>query len=707
MSEFFEGMRLLEDGVGEDVAEDGDDKSIPSVAEHNGVPGDTPPLFFGEETCRAKFTLKATGTIIHVCGRNITACSRHGHRLHRSTGNMGAVGIYDTISAGNNHLDGILTTFRTAKAASLQLQEQRAINIAQVQGIVGLSGSSSGDEWTLTAEDLDDGQASAPRGSTGVRFSDPLLMAGAGDADLQEVSKPNDDDSSYEETTTEELQRKVDLLQAQLDAVDYGRFTAPHEPTIPTAPHAPRTSPPTLPIQSHSRSRSRAPAAFLAPVRPQFGRVPQVAAPTPMPTNVSNVSAPGSTAPPRYFAAFGMDDKSGFFSSYAMAVASMGPDASVVEFDGFEPAMAAVCKWREHHRSVSTVSTPQTLAPVGLSNAGVATVAGDGLARRRALVPGDEGYFPPVELLGPDPDMKQDDKLYGLGLSTDMKLRTAMAPSDVDDSVAKDLANAMLDVVSLPGTSQNSFGDFGVEDHVSDMSMMGGVLKDTLEELTQDRQGRERVKTDNTWKSASHTTLRSLRSGDMLEPRLNELLKLRGKLTKTYIRRVTGILEDSGFTAQRANVWAVSGYHARLVTLSFEGYVSLHQYLVTLHNGRMGWPYIEAAVRYHTNKMGSIRSHAPSRLMAICELYTYLRDGQSVDWRVAELDGDRIRDMCREVVPKAAPVHVVPVYEHCAKCRTNKVHPGGKDMCYWKDQSDEQARAAGSAAQKNLNKRVG
>jgi hypothetical protein len=77
--------------------------------------------------------------------------------------------------------------------------------------------------------------------------------------------------------------------------------------------------------------------------------------------------------------------------------------------------------------------------------------------------PGDLGYYPPGSLIGPDPD-KEGEKFYGVEIGSETNLRRAMAPPEVDDDVAKDLAAVMLDSVAVPGTSSQSSGGLDLGD---------------------------------------------------------------------------------------------------------------------------------------------------------------------------------------------------------------------------------------------------
>jgi hypothetical protein len=169
-----------------------------------------------------------------------------------------------------------------------------------------------------------------------------------------------------------------------------------------------------------------------------------------------------TAAPARFFAAFGLGGRSGVYSNFQMAVSMVG--ISIVEYKDMDQAMAAVLKWREHNATIATQlnSNPPSVTHPTIHGTTVPSMVGLGgmvPERPRSVVPGpgDEGFFPPAKLMGPDPS-KERDKFYGVEVGSEMALQRAMAPADVDEEVARDLASAMLDSVAVPGTSSVSSG---------------------------------------------------------------------------------------------------------------------------------------------------------------------------------------------------------------------------------------------------------
>jgi hypothetical protein len=412
---------------------------------------------------------------------------------------------------------------------------------------------------------------------------------------------------------------------------------------------------------------------------------------------------PPMAPPNRFFAAFGLGGRSGVYSDFQMAVSTVGVDSSVVEYPDMDQAMAAVLKWRQHNATVAAqlaATVPSETPPEALRSgvpaaAGFTERASTGRERPRSAVPGpgDEGFFPNAKLMGPDPS-KESDRFYGLEVGSEMALRRAMAPSDVDDEVAKDLATAMLDAVAVPGTSGvTSGGD--VDQQMTDLGLVGGAIQHLVDEAAQDRMGRERIRFDSAWQSPSRNSLGSIKSAEMLQPRFTDLAGLREKVMKSFHRRLQNIYSNAGWCDTRAQAWAMAGYHAKIATGTYDAYVSLHLHLVSLANRGVPWVILHVMIKHHVKKLGQIRSYSEGRLQALCEIYCYLRNGQAVNWFVAELQAERLLELqvSTPVRSNVSSPDAAATRKVCPKC-LSLVHTGGKAKCPWKDDSDRVAIAA-------------
>jgi hypothetical protein len=170
--------------------------------------------------------------------------------------------------------------------------------------------------------------------------------------------------------------------------------------------------------------------------------------------------------------------------------------------------------------------------------------------------------------MGPDPN-KESDKFNGLEVGSEMTMRRAMAPPDVNDDVAKDLAAAMLDALTVPGTSSVAGGG-DVEQQMSDLGLVGCAISQAVANSAQELSGRERVQVDSAYRSASRNSLGSIKNAEMLQPRFMDLTGLRDKVMKSFLRRLQNIYTNAGWSESRAQAWVLTGYHAKVVTGTYD-----------------------------------------------------------------------------------------------------------------------------------------
>jgi hypothetical protein len=700
-----EGMLNVEGYEDDDEEEVASVQSGQSVSDYDGDMKQVPPtMYFGEDLCRAKFLMTGTGNVVHVCGKRVVLCRRPGHRVLRDSGTTGVPGFYDTLRV-NMTIDGNAATYMTADELAVKLAGQRAENLAVVETLFGspenTEVSPSSDGWTMTGGVS--GQAS--------RFAFEANDPGSTVSPTSEVTQGQVPPSSFEGPTARQT-RFADF--PGLPARTTLNAAAARSPTglIPASAEeaagalaleraATRTKIAELTERLWAlNAHEPMPPSHLGPVR--GGAVGTAAIQPPVPSPLPRQTA----LPARFFAAFGLDGRSGVYSSFQMAVSVVGIDSSILEYTDLDQAMAAVLKWRQHEAAVaarlqcdpSPGTRPglptETMASVG---SGLGTGIASGSASRSITPgPGDEGFFPPAKLMGPDPN-KESDTFYGLEVGSERTLRRGMAPADVDDDMAKDMATAMLDAVAVPGTSSVSSGG-DVDQQMTDLGLVGGAIHHLVDQAADERSGRERIRVDSAWQSSSRNSLGSVKSAEMLQPRFSDLTGLRDKVFKSFHRRLQNILTNAGWSEIRAQAWAMTGYHAKIATGTYNAYVSLHLHLVGLSNRGVPWATLNLTIKHHVKKLGEIRSYSECRLQALCKIYCYLRNGQAVNWYVAELQAERLLEL--QLTGASTPVRsnvsnpdAATTRKVCPKC-LSLVHTGGKAKCPWKDESDKVAIAA-------------
>jgi hypothetical protein len=308
--------------------------------------------------------------------------------------------------------------------------------------------------------------------------------------------------------------------------------------------------------------------------------------------------------------------------------------------------------------------------------------------------PDAKNYRPPMVLTGPDPSAKKSDEVFGVDLGSEVDLRPALLPPELPEGVSKGLANAVVDVIAIPG----GFSGGTEESGGNEMALLGEAMEELVSQGRNQMEGA--AKADLHWRSGTRTSLRQVKSLDSLRKRIKVLLKLRDKVIKHTIIAVRNACKRGGWQdSERIEAWAHGGYITRITRDVMDYYLSLHQHLMGLLIAGAPWDYVKMEQDHHVEELDLIRSTQDSRLQALCSLYAYLRDGQNKNWHSDELQYKRNMDIVsrgrREGGLPAGGADDLSTIEssanHCPKCGTN-LHAGGKAECPWNGMSDTQAK---------------
>jgi hypothetical protein len=275
--------------------------------------------------------------------------------------------------------------------------------------------------------------------------------------------------------------------------------------------------------------------------------------------------------------------------------------------------------------------------------------------------------------------------------------------------MARSLINGTIDSVALPG-GLNSGGD--LEGTTSEVGMLG----EALEELVTQNRGvaGKSGRLDLRWRTEARTSIRSITSEAKLRTRIKHLEKLVRKIHKRMETLISTACKRSGWSdLTRIHTWENYGYLPVIVKSSLRWYIGLHKHLLELST-ECGWDYVATELSHHVEEMELLRTLADSRIHAICGLYCYLRDCKSKDWYSTVIQQKRnvamapVRATRPEfpLFPSEGPSPTTDpsngmVASCCLKCRTC-LHTGGAPYCPWKNQSDDNARKAGTKALKTL-----
>ena len=306
--------------------------------------------------------------------------------------------------------------------------------------------------------------------------------------------------------------------------------------------------------------------------------------------------------------------------------------------------------------------------------------------------PGGRERLPPTRLLGVDKS-KEKDELFKIPLRSEAQLKRDMSPPGVSAATRDDLAANMVDAVSLPGTFSGS----------EETSALDGThqVAEAMRELMAQSRGdatSERVRVDHGWRSARRISLNAVKNAEQLQTQYGNLTDISDEVVSHFVQITLAILQAGRLTDYAAEQWSQNGFYSRLVRDSVTWYTDLHLHLLNIHLSH-GWERVQVELKYHSNKLGMIRTSASNRLVCLCKTYCYLRNGKRSQWTNDDLLSKRIDYMSLSInkagkrIPKKEVVEGNP--NLCRKCRTN-CH--GPDVpCPWKNLKDADARKAASA----------
>jgi hypothetical protein len=464
-----------------------------------------------------------------------------------------------------------------------------------------------------------------------------------------------------------------------------------------TAP--PRTPPPKTPTPSELLA-SRA----LGSIAPQGSAKKLAQQSQRQVSGVATRPEAGGAAPTGwwYSVAKGKGGASGIYDSWAEASVMVNGISGAIyrKFREYEDAWDFVQKYLLQQAGSSGPPVqgvePSVPLPVAATEA-PSFPMGSAVSPRDAMISAGNSLLPLLELAGPDPSTKKEDELFGVDMGSEIDLRTGLCPPGLSTDGKRELANSLIDVVALPG---GYHGGNEMDEGGNDMALLGAAMQEIV------HQGRSitenSLKSDLNWRHSKRTSLRDVKSPEMLRKRIKSLLKLNVKVVKGMMRSVRNSCKRGGWHDQnQIEAWAQGGHFTRIVRDTMNWYLALHQHLMGLAVSEAPWSYVQVEVDHHVEELEVIRNTQDSRLQALCGLYVYLREGQSSNWHSTSLQYKRNV----EIFTKSSDAGSISSesmagsvsFIGCAHCGTS-LHLGGKDKCPWGYLQPVKARKEGNKA---------
>jgi hypothetical protein len=279
--------------------------------------------------------------------------------------------------------------------------------------------------------------------------------------------------------------------------------------------------------------------------------------------------------------------------------------------------------------------------------------------------------------VGPDTSAGKPMEMYGQSIQVEPEVLKLLCPKGVIAPVRKELMEAAVDVVSLPG----KFSTAGTTvDGSSIMDQFAEAVGD-MTDVNARRGGS--LPRDTQWRMPTRNALDKLLTVEDLHQASEELSGQLENVNSNMESAIKEILYNAGWTPEDADSFCVSGLLPRIVCFSLAAFTELHLNFQRLaieypsHWDEVGKEH----VMHHARALGRIRRFALTRSQLILQVYTYLRDQKSKNFMDIKLLGALTMKWHSLALNRLPPGggSATPQWT-CAHCHTS-LHQGGAKKC--------------------------
>jgi hypothetical protein len=283
--------------------------------------------------------------------------------------------------------------------------------------------------------------------------------------------------------------------------------------------------------------------------------------------------------------------------------------------------------------------------------------------------------------IGPDSSAGKPNEIYGRSIQVEPEVLKLLCPKGVTASVRKEIMEAAIDVVSLPGKFTSSkIGETPTIDggHIMDQFVEAvGNMTDTNA-----RRGGSLLR-DTQWQLPTRNALDKIKTVDDLNSAAEELSGQSDNVTNNMDSAFKEILYNAGWSPSDSDSFCMTGLLPRLIRSSLLSFLEMHmhfQKLAIKHNTQwdeVGWEY----VYHHARALSRIRRLALTRNQMILQVYIYLRDQKSKGFLDISLLGAMTLKWHGMALRRLPPGGGVPTPQwSCAHCHSS-LHKGGARKC--------------------------
>lgn len=278
----------------------------------------------------------------------------------------------------------------------------------------------------------------------------------------------------------------------------------------------------------------------------------------------------------------------------------------------------------------------------------------------------------------PDPSIGNSKELFKMMLADDCTMSEKLSPPGLDARTMKELADATLDTVQLPGMSPMES---------TDTSDLIGALKEIAEDKRTDWT-EDRPQRDVQWKASNRTSLLSIKSETALQERHGSFQGVTEELFEMQVHLFEAVFSHLHWSPEMVRAWVQSNWFLCIGMDSLDNFMALHLHLVTLCNTE-GWEYASKALKYYGNKLAEIRQRAPSRLICLVKIYIFLCEAKKHDFYSPKLQEKRNKAMIAKLTTLEGGGGSQETYLQEMR---GEAHPGGYKKCPFKNLGDAEAK---------------
>jgi hypothetical protein len=687
-SQGFEDLQDAELSPGEESPNDGGDAyGSEDVSDYEGQPKAAPrQAYFGADRCRIKFQLKGDqgSGVVRVCGGSKSDCSR---KHHKQGDDRAPIGIYDTIIT-RACVDGILSTFRSRTEQETRDRAYRRVMDEATEELVG-SAAYQAQLKGLSAEMGRYPEEEAPSG--------PPDQAGTPDTDGWSYTSKDDYENAKipavdDGVTPRGLRHKAEEGKRHNEVEQLATKVRGIEAAVIQMASAVNRL---VEGQAAPQPRIRREDSSEDEVAPRprggskrTGRLPKGKDKAQDTSRQYYAVARGRN--PGVYTDWGSAEKqvNGFSGALYKKFKARSDAQRFVERHCNRPIKSSDDEDGNYGGHVPTDSDEDLEEEPLPQKTKTHPPRGGGEPRRSMDV------FPPLAIAAPDPSTGNSKELFKMSLGSEEQMAAKLSPPGLDRRTMQELANATLDAIQLPGTSNTETAD-GT-----------GELVGALREMASDRQyewAEDRPQKDSLWRTAGRTSLLTIKTAEGLQERFGEFAGIPEEMFETQVHRFRTIFSNLHWSDEMIQAWSANNWFLRIGKDTLDHYVALHLHLFTLSNTE-GWTYAHEALKYYGAKLLQFRRTNTSRLVCLLKIYIFLRDARKNDFYSAKLQEKRNHAMLAKISALETGGGKGGSDAHkCKKCGLDQ-HPGGVKKCWFRNLTDAEAKKRGAQLMTKLGK---